>query len=175
MKIMQKGFTIVELLIVVVVIGILAAIVTVAYTGISSSAHKSAVFSDLAGFAKKMELYKVQNSTYPTDGTMLTNADLRVTQGSYDVRNNLYYSVDTGGRWYALAGITQGVAHCLESGTIVENGGSGCNSYENTRLNVVAQAAADGVTITTGNTWSSVGYDYPGDGAGAGWATWWSN
>ncbi len=167
----KDGFTIVELLIVVVVIGILAAIVTVAYTGISSSAHKATVLNDLAGFAKKMEIYKVQNSAYPTNATMLTNAGLKVTQGSYDIRNNLYYKVDTSGRWYALGAVTQGLAHCLESGTIVENGGSACNNSANTTANVVAQAAAAGVTITSSNVASYTGFSDPA-GGGAGWASW---
>lgn len=52
----QNGFTIVELLIVVVVIGILAAIVVVAYNGITNSAKESAVQSDLAGVGKKLEM-----------------------------------------------------------------------------------------------------------------------
>ncbi len=168
----HSGFTIVELLIVVVVIGILAAIVTVAYTGITSTAHKSAVLNDLANFAKKVELYKVENGAYPTDATGLVAADVKATQGSYDVRNNLYYRVDTSGRWYALAGITQNETNCLESGTIVEGGN--CANWGLTGDNVIAQAAADGVAITSGNLWGTVGYDYPGDGAGAGWATWWS-
>lgn len=41
------GFTIVELLVVVVVIGILAAIVTVAYNGITNQARGSSLQADL--------------------------------------------------------------------------------------------------------------------------------
>ncbi len=47
------GFTIVELLIVIVVIAILAAISVVAYTGIQNRANDAAVKSDLANAAKK--------------------------------------------------------------------------------------------------------------------------
>ena len=43
----QRGFTIVELLIVIVVIGILAAITVVAYTGIQQRARVAVLMSDL--------------------------------------------------------------------------------------------------------------------------------
>ena len=52
----QKGFTIVELLIVVVVIGILAAIVIVAYNGIQNQARVASQTSDLNGALKQIEL-----------------------------------------------------------------------------------------------------------------------
>lgn len=63
----RSGFTIVELLIVVVVIAILAAITIVAYNGIQQRAKTSAVQTSLAQAARKIELYKVDNNTYPTD------------------------------------------------------------------------------------------------------------
>ncbi|MFZ2835792.1 MAG: prepilin-type N-terminal cleavage/methylation domain-containing protein [Candidatus Saccharimonadales bacterium] len=50
----RSGFTIVELLVVIVIIGILAAITIVAYTGIQNRAKESALRSDLAIVAKKM-------------------------------------------------------------------------------------------------------------------------
>lgn len=60
-----RGFTIVELLIVVVVIGILAAIVTVAYTGITTQAKTASTISELKAWHKLYELYKAQFGDYP--------------------------------------------------------------------------------------------------------------
>lgn len=54
----SKGFTIVELLIVVVVIAILAAITIVAYNGVSARAKTSKVSSDAVSILKKLEIYK---------------------------------------------------------------------------------------------------------------------
>lgn len=61
----SKGFTIVELLIVVVVIGILATITIVAYNGIQGRAQAAAVSSSLIQAASKLALYYVDNNNYP--------------------------------------------------------------------------------------------------------------
>jgi type II secretion system protein G len=65
----QRGFTIVELLIVIVVIGILAAITIVAYNGIQSRARDTARTSGINGVQKALELYRVDNGAYPSVGT----------------------------------------------------------------------------------------------------------
>lgn len=62
----QKGFTIVELLIVIVVIAILAAISIVAYTGIQQRARNSQAQSLASQVAKKAEVYYALNGSYPT-------------------------------------------------------------------------------------------------------------
>lgn len=59
------GFTIVELLVVIVVIGILAAITVVSYTGISQKAIVSSLQSDLSSSARQLNLFNVDNDQYP--------------------------------------------------------------------------------------------------------------
>jgi type II secretion system protein G len=61
----QKAFTIVELLIVIVVIGILAAISLVAYTNVQNRAYASERRAELASVAKALELYYTDNGRYP--------------------------------------------------------------------------------------------------------------
>ena len=61
----QHGFTIVELLVVIVVIGILAAITVVSYTGISQKAIVAMLQSDLGNSAQKLKLYRVEHDAYP--------------------------------------------------------------------------------------------------------------
>lgn len=62
----QKGFTIVELLIVIVVIGILAAITIVAYNGIQQRAYNTKVIAGANEYLKVFHEYKAVNSSYPT-------------------------------------------------------------------------------------------------------------
>jgi len=64
----QPGFTIVELLIVIVVIGVLAAITIVAYNGIQGRAKDSQTDSALAHVKKALELYRADNGFYPPCG-----------------------------------------------------------------------------------------------------------
>ena len=61
----QKGFTIVELLIVIVVIGILAAITIVAYNGIQTRANNSRTIQAGQAYVKGYGLYAQDNGVYP--------------------------------------------------------------------------------------------------------------
>lgn len=61
----QRGFTIVELLIVIVVIAILAAIVIVAYNGIQDKAKFAQKRTDIENLQKLVEMYYAQNGSYP--------------------------------------------------------------------------------------------------------------
>lgn len=64
-----SGFTIVELLIVVVVIGILAAIVIVAYNGIQQSARDTVRKQDVATIGKALQLYAIENGGFMSTGS----------------------------------------------------------------------------------------------------------
>lgn len=63
------GFTIVELLIVIVVIGILAAITIVAYSGIQTRAENTKTNNALGYYAKALQLYATNNGLYPTEAS----------------------------------------------------------------------------------------------------------
>lgn len=61
----RTGFTIVELLIVIVVIAILAAISVVAYNGIQARSQDAKRLADVASIQKALEFYKSENGVYP--------------------------------------------------------------------------------------------------------------
>jgi len=68
----KSGFTLVEILIVVVILGILAAIVIPQFTSASVDAKESALVSDLQAVRSQIELYKIHhNDNLP--GTQATN------------------------------------------------------------------------------------------------------
>lgn len=64
----QSGFTIVELLIVIVVIGILAAITIASFNGIQQKARDTQRKQHLADIAKALEIYYIRNGDYVTVG-----------------------------------------------------------------------------------------------------------
>ena len=170
----QPGFTIVELLIVIVVIGILAAIVIVAYNGIQNQAYDTTVESDVSTVAKKLELFKAKEGTYPIDDIELEESQIKVSQDSYEVispttglpRNNLYYRVDNKGRWYALGVISKsGERYYLRNGQ-VEQGASGV-SWAGAGDEVIEMADNDGVEITTADLSGSSGHS-----GSSGWEEW---
>ena len=57
-----KGFTLVEILIVVVILGILAAIVIPQFTSASEEAKQSSLVSDLQAVRSQIELFKIQHN-----------------------------------------------------------------------------------------------------------------
>ena len=61
----QLGFTIVELLIVIVVIAILAAITIVAYNGVRQRASNTSRIAAARGYVTLLSLYYTTNGTYP--------------------------------------------------------------------------------------------------------------
>lgn len=65
MKQTSRGFTIVELLVVIVVIGILVSVTVVAFTGVQKRARDSQRLSDVAVIVKALELYKLAKGEYP--------------------------------------------------------------------------------------------------------------
>jgi general secretion pathway protein G len=71
----KSGFTLVEILIVVVILGILAAIVIPQFTNASTEAKKNSLMSDLQTVRSQIQLYKVQhNDALPTAGGLTFSA-----------------------------------------------------------------------------------------------------
>jgi prepilin-type N-terminal cleavage/methylation domain-containing protein len=112
----DTGFTIVELLIVIVVIGILAAITIVAYNGVTKRAAIASIQSDLASSVKTLEIARVSSTTdqYPLTSSA---ANLKPSSGttfsySYNAIANNYCLIATNGTssYYVLANSTKAQA-----------------------------------------------------------------
>lgn len=85
------GFTIVELLIVIVVIAILAAVSVMAYSGVQARARDSQRRQDIKTITKAIEMYYIDNGRYPQG---LCTADCAVNGG---------WSTTNDGSWNNLA------------------------------------------------------------------------
>jgi general secretion pathway protein G len=86
----NKGFTLVEILIVVIILGILAAIVIPQFTNASTDARKNSLSSQLQTMRSQFELYKLQhNDKLPTAFTNTgTTDDWSAMVGQTDVQGN---------------------------------------------------------------------------------------
>lgn len=83
MKQSKSGFTIVEIMIVVLVIGILASIVIVSYNQVQARSRDSKRKADVSNMIKALEIYYGDNGSYPIAST--TNSSV----------GSIWYSSDT--------------------------------------------------------------------------------
>lgn len=159
MKDTRAGFTIVELLIVIVVIGILAAITIVAFNGVQNRANDTAVRSDLASMAKKIE-YEAADSSGVYPFPLTASMDLKFSKGSYrTAENNLYYCVNTSTNQYAAGARSKSNKQFkIVNGTVSEHA---------TTLYGADVCALVGLSSWSG-TYGRVGFD----GASQTWDTW---
>lgn len=78
-KLKQQGFTIVELLIVIVVIGILAALVITTFSGIQQKGRNTERLTDIKALHAQLEAYYAQNGRYPTLANLNDNDTANAT------------------------------------------------------------------------------------------------
>lgn len=86
MKKTTSGFTIVELLIVIVIIAILAAITIVAYNGIQQRARNSQTATTIQAYKKALIQYAIEHQAYATSGNACLGDDYPDT-GVYTAAN----------------------------------------------------------------------------------------
>ena len=86
----RQGFTIVEILIVIVVIAILATITVVSYNGIQVRAEKDKTLTAVRAYKQALEVYKAFEGAYPTTATYCLGSGYidRTGDGNPDCRWN---------------------------------------------------------------------------------------
>lgn len=146
MNTIKNGFTIVELIVVVVVIGILAGIAIVSYSGAQKKAYDTAVQADLEQMADQFDVFRTRSSTdvYPATQTELESLDIDITNSAYSttVAVNVYACV----------------AADLKSFAIVSQSKSGNILKITNTSDTVAFTPASSFTLAT--TCSSLGMNY---------------
>jgi prepilin-type N-terminal cleavage/methylation domain-containing protein len=86
----SRGFTIVELLIVIVVIGILAAITIVAYTGITTQANQKTALGNAQTVKSAVDTFYAEKGTYPAVDTSGANAAAKATNTTTNINGGSY-------------------------------------------------------------------------------------
>ncbi|MGB3946268.1 MAG: prepilin-type N-terminal cleavage/methylation domain-containing protein [Candidatus Saccharimonadales bacterium] len=148
----RTGFTIVELLIVIVVIGILAAIIVVAFGNVQQRSRDSKRLSDFVVLQKAVEMFKTDNGRYPycgaTEGATVTSCEVsglatalipryiqRIPSDPFNVTNYQYFYA----RGYKKNGAT---GHSLTSsdqdysmGAHLEAQACGCSAAWGSQIN----------------------------------------
>lgn len=144
----QKGFTIVELLIVIVVIGILAAITIVSYNGIQNRANDTSVRNDLSNLATSLAMYQVINEQYPAD-LLAAGLDIKINKTAYGNHyNNLHNIVycHTATSFAVIARSVSGTTYAVTNTTDVHTTA--------TALTTAATSCPDQGVTSTGAWWS---------------------
>lgn len=115
MKNINQGFTLIELMIVVVVISILAILVYPSYMDYLTKAARADAFSGLVQVSSLQEQYYLDNRVYTSD---MSKLGLGETTESWEVENGLYKisaTVTEAGHQFILTATAQGVQALRDS------------------------------------------------------------
>ena len=82
----QKGFTLLEIMVVIVILGVLASMVVPNLMGNKDKADRQKVVSDVIALENSLDMYKLDNGTYPSTDQGL-EALVEQPSGSPEPRN----------------------------------------------------------------------------------------
>lgn len=134
LKLGQKGFTIVELLIVIVIIGILATIGFIAFSGAQNRAKKSNAEATVSQIKSKLGEYNAENDSYPDDKAAVITF---LTSDEGGKNDSLAAKINTGGE---LEGITY---------TCTQGGGTDpCTAFSLSAPGSIWGASGESFTVT---------------------------
>ena len=157
-----SGFTLIELMTVIVIITVLASIVVVSYTAIRSRGYDTAVTADMRIIAKFMQQGKIETGSYPYGTTALeTYVDHSVNRSSYAVSPAISYNLlfcynsTTPSDYYLLAQSKSGKRYYIYKSEEIQEytGGSTWNTTAaNMCTSVAAGYFANGAGYSSGDT-----------------------
>lgn len=127
----NQGFTIVELLIVIVVIGILALLVITTYSGIQAKARNSKRQTDVASLQTQIEAFFSQNGYYPSLTDMNSSTWLTTNMKSLDQNALIDPSNPTQSKTLVAAPVAKSYAYAVtdSSGASCEATDTNCAKY----------------------------------------------
>jgi len=173
-RLIVPGFTVVELLVVIVVIGILAAITVVSYTAVSQKATVASLQSELTDVSRELSLFQVLNENFPatidcTQADSATNKCLKSDSGTtyaYTVnninsarfycitasKNSIMYRVGSDGV------VTKG--NCLDYGLVLHLDSGDRTSYPETGNTMFDLSGSNNGTLKNGVSYTASNHGF---------------
>ena len=149
----NQGFTIVELLIVIVVIGILALLVITTYSGIQAKARNAKRETDMASLQTQLEAFFSQNGYYPSLTDMNTASFLSGQMKSLDQNALIDPSNATQSKTLVAAPVAKSYAYAVST-----SAGASCESDDTTCAEYTLTATFEG-TVNGATTYSKSNLD----------------
>lgn len=152
----NKGFTVVELLIVIIIVAILATITIVAYSGITAKANTTKAQTNAASLKKVLEAFNAEFGYYPYTISQITgyNASTKLPSGITVLRGP--GGATTATAFAATGTAPAGLANVLNSaGTITPLTNSTVTTSAGSGMSNLAYSA---LTASTANTGGAILY-----------------
>lgn len=143
----NQGFTIVELLIVIVVIGILALLVITTYSGIQAKARNSQRQTDIASIQTQLEAFFSQNGYYPSLADMNSSSWRNTNMRSLEDESLTDPSNPTASRTLVSAPAARSYAYA-----VTNSSGGSCESDDTTCAQYTLTATYEG-TVNGASTY----------------------
>src|SRR5512146_461289 len=135
----DQGFTIVELLIVIVVIGILALLVITTYSGIQAKARNSKRQTDVQSIQTQVEAFFSQNGYYPSLADMNNGGWLGTNMKSLDVNALIDPSNPTQSKTLVASPTAKSYAYA-----VTDSSGNSCEADDTTCAKYTLTATYEG-------------------------------
>ena len=149
----NQGFTIVELLIVIVVIGILALLVITTYSGIQAKARNSKRQSDVKSLQTQLEAFFSQNGYYPSLTDMNGAGWLTTNMKSLDQNALIDPSNPTQSKTLVTAPVAKSYAYA-----VTNSAGTSCEADDTTCAKYTLTATYEG-TVNGASSFSATNLD----------------
>ena len=149
----NRGFTIVELLIVIVVIGILALLVITTYSGIQAKARNAKRQTDIASLQTQLEAFFSQNGYYPSLTDMNGSAWRTANMKSLDTNALIDPSNPTQSTTLVSAPVLKSYAYAVK-----DSSGASCESTDTNCAQYTLTASYEG-TVNGAATYSKSNLD----------------
>jgi prepilin-type N-terminal cleavage/methylation domain-containing protein len=102
-KLKSRGFTVIELLVVIIIIGVLSTILLLTYSGVQQKEHNTTRVNDIKLIQSQLEAYYAENGKYPTIGDLNSSTWISANLKNLDVDNTKDPALKTGQKAFSSA------------------------------------------------------------------------